>query len=173
MFRVWVLPKAASAATLWLAQRIEHQTMDLAVAGSTPAPPAVETRLADAKASATKGPRGRANEGLLPAWCMFDRVRLALPVAHNSASRVRNNTLAVPCSAQIPPVRIPGNDQPTTELACEHLLNRRFRKREINALHSAGSSVTPHTVVGPKLRLAPNGFFCERAAMNEAQSRFD
>lgn len=101
-----VLQKAVSTTTnTWLAQWIEHQTLHLAVTGSTPVPNAAKNR------SGAKAPPNARGGG------RFVGLPLALCSRGVKASQrvtCRRQHKTVPCSVQIPLVRFLGNDKPTS-----------------------------------------------------------
>jgi hypothetical protein len=110
-FREWVLQKAVSTATnRWLAQWIEHQTLNLAVTGSTPVPNAAKAARG-APVSAVQQPAGAGKRRSAAGTALIDAGPRGARASRCVTCRRQHKT--VPCSAQIPLVRVLDNDKPT------------------------------------------------------------
>ena len=152
MFREWVLQKAVSTATnRWLAQWVEHQTLHLAVTGSTPVPNAAKTA---PRESVTKRPRGRASVGLPLALCSQRResvVTCHVPAATQDGALQCADTA---CAS-------PWQRQTDADGSARAMLKQRLRLSQINALDSTGSSALRIRMWDRRFASPPTAFFNE------------
>ena len=153
VFREWVLQKAVFTTTnRWLAQWIEHQTLHLAVTGSTPVPNAVLNKSrSDAKASPNARGGGRTKV------CRWRCVRAArehvvtchMPAAtQDGALQCADTACASPWQRQTDAV---GN--------ARAMLKQRPRLSQITALDSTGSSALRIRMWDRRCASPPTAFY--------------
>ena len=157
---------------LWLAQWIEHQTMNLAVAGSTPVPPASVKNSLRARKRPPPRPEGVGRPfGRLPVGCVHPTMRnlgwLNLRVGRRVNLLLRctagwQQHVPVPCSAQIPPVIVLRGRSWTTVCRtgskCSRAVNRLNRS---NTKNNAGSSALRNGKCDRRIAPSPEGFYLQ------------